>query len=81
MLAHMKCSLAHGAQQKWMRMEHTSRDRGIGEDAARHALWRRVAIAFFLSHIKELLTVLVQCMTQKRSQVLEYHGAQQWLML
>ena len=63
MLAHMMCSLAHGAQQKWMRMEHTSLGGGIGEPAAKHALRRRVAIAFFLSHIKELLTLLVQSMT------------------
>ena len=47
-----------------MIMENTSRDRGIGEAAAKHALWKRVAIAFFLSNILELLTVLVQGMTQ-----------------
>ena len=71
MLAHMmailgqlKLMVNHGVPQKWMRMEHTSQGKEIGDAAAKHALRRRVAIAFFLSHIKELHTALVLCMTQ-----------------
>ena len=61
-LGQLKLTGTHGVQQKWMIRESTFR--GIGEAAAKHALWKKVAIAFSLSHIKELLTVLVQCMTQ-----------------
>ena len=70
MLAHMmailgqlKLMVNHGVPQKWMRMEHTSQGKEIGDAAANHALWKMLAIAFFLSHIKELLTLLVQSMT------------------
>ena len=69
MLAHMMAIMGqlklmgtHGVLQKWMIWENTFR--GIGEAAAKHALWKKVAIAFSLSHIKELLTALAQCMTQ-----------------
>ena len=66
-LGQLKLMVTHGVQQKKMKMENMimeNTSQGIGDAAAKHALWKRVAIAFFLSHIKELLTVLVQCMTQ-----------------
>ena len=61
-LGQLKLMATHGVQRKRMRMEQTSWV--IGDAAAKHALRRRVAIAFFLSHIKELHTALVLCMTQ-----------------
>ena len=63
-LGQLKSMVNHGVLQKLMKMGHTSQGKEIGEAAANHALWKRVAIAFFLSHIMELLTALVPCITQ-----------------